>query len=99
MVFIPDPSDPFYEFMQPPANETPAQKTVCQKRELDAQRHSDKIDKDIKHFRAEAKKQRGVIKVLLLGQSESGEFTYWLTSICHPSNTPCCNKEINHAQK
>ena len=81
MVFIPGPSDPFYELMQPPANETPAQKTARQKRELDAQRHSDGIDDDIKQERAEAKKQRGVIKVLLLGQSESGEFTYWFTSI------------------
>ena len=98
MVFIPGPSDPFYELMQPPANETPAQKTARQKRELDAQRHSDGIDEDIKQERAEAKKQRGVIKVLLLGQSESGEFTYWFTSIRRPSNTPCFRK-IDHAQK
>lgn len=75
MVFIPGPSDPFYELMQPPPDETPAQHTARQKRELDAQRHSDEIDEDIKQERAEAKKQRGVIKVLLLGQSESGKST------------------------
>ncbi|EDR10358.1 G-protein alpha subunit CPG-3 [Laccaria bicolor S238N-H82] len=61
--------------MQPPPDETPAQHTARQKRELDAQRHSDEIDEDIKQERAEAKKQRGVIKVLLLGQSESGKST------------------------
>jgi hypothetical protein len=98
MVFTPGPSDPFYELMQPPPNETPAQKTARQKRELDAQRHSDKIDEDIKQERVEAKNQRGVIKVLLLGQSESGEFTYWFTSIRRPANLPCFRK-INHAQK
>jgi len=98
MVFIPGPSDPFYELMQPPPNETPAQKTARQKRELDAQRHSDKLDEDIKQERAEAKKQRGIINVLLLGQSESGEFTYWFTNIRGPSNTLCFRK-INHAQK
>jgi len=98
MVFIPGPSDPFYELMQPPPDETPAQKTARQKRELDAQRHSDKIDEDIKQERAEAKKQRGVINVLLLGQSESGELTYCFTNIRLPSNTLCFRK-INHAQK
>lgn len=98
MVFTPGPSDPFYELMQPPADETPAQETARRKRELDAQRHSDKIDEDIKQERAEAKKQRGVINVLLLGQSESGEFTYWFTSIRRTFNTPYCRK-INYAQK
>ncbi len=73
MPFLPGPTDPFYELMQPPADETPAQKTARQKRELDAQRHSDIIDEDIKQERAMSKKERKVIKVLILGQSESGE--------------------------
>ncbi|KAF8902591.1 heterotrimeric G protein alpha subunit [Gymnopilus junonius] len=75
MGFLPGPTDPFYEFMLPPSDETPAQKTARLKRELDAQRHSDSIDEDIKLERAEAKKERNVIKVLLLGQSESGKST------------------------
>ncbi|TFK29523.1 heterotrimeric G protein alpha subunit [Coprinopsis marcescibilis] len=75
MGFIPGPSDPFYELMQPPPDETPAQATARQKRELDAQRVNDKIDEDIKQERARAKKERNVIKLLLLGQSESGKST------------------------
>ncbi|PPR07829.1 hypothetical protein CVT24_003106 [Panaeolus cyanescens] len=71
MGFQAGPSDPFYEFMKPPPDETPAQRTARQKRELDAQRHSDSIDEAIKQERAKAKKGRNVIKVLLLGQSES----------------------------
>ncbi|KIM41553.1 hypothetical protein M413DRAFT_11089 [Hebeloma cylindrosporum] len=71
MGFLPGPTDPFYELMQPPSDETPAQKTARQKRELDAQRVSDGIDEDIKLERARSRKDRKVIKVLLLGQSES----------------------------
>ena len=81
MGFLPGPTDPFYEFMQPPPDETPAQKTARMKRELDAQRHSDSIDEDIKLERAKVDKQRNVIKVLLLGQSESGQL-------------PCCHWSI-----
>ncbi|CAA7268801.1 unnamed protein product [Cyclocybe aegerita] len=75
MGFSPGPTDPFYELMQPPLDETPAQKTARQKRELDAQRVSDQIDEDIKQERARAKKNKSVVKVLLLGQSESGKST------------------------
>ncbi|EAU83998.2 heterotrimeric G protein alpha subunit [Coprinopsis cinerea okayama7 len=71
MGFVPGPSDPFYELMQPPPDETPAQATARQKRELDAQRINDRIDEEIKQERARAKKERNVIKLLLLGQSES----------------------------
>lgn len=72
MGFTPGPTDPFLEFMQPPPDETPAQMTAREKRELDAQRVSDKIDEEIKRERAQAKKDKNIIKVLLLGQSESG---------------------------
>lgn len=72
MGFTPGPSDPFIELMRPPPDETPAQTTARQKRELDAQRISDRIDEEIKQERVNAKKDRHVVKVLLLGQSESG---------------------------
>ncbi|KAG5644026.1 hypothetical protein DXG03_009241 [Asterophora parasitica] len=75
MVFTPGPSDPFIEFMRPPPDETPAQATARMKRELDAQRRSDAIDESIKRERDQAKKDKNVIKVLLLGQSESGKST------------------------
>jgi hypothetical protein len=74
MVYLPGPTDPFYELMQAPPNETPAQKTARLKRELDAQRVSDGIDEEIKQERAlEKKKRKNIIKVLFLGQAESGE--------------------------
>jgi hypothetical protein len=74
MVYLLGPIDPFYEFMQAPPDETPAQKTARLKRELDAQRVSDGIDEDIKQEREmEKKKEKTIIKVLLLGQAESGE--------------------------
>ncbi|KAF9564079.1 heterotrimeric G protein alpha subunit [Agrocybe pediades] len=75
MGFLPGPADPFFEFMSPPIDETPAQKTARLKRELDAQRINDAIDEEIKQDRANAKKDKKVIKVLLLGQSESGKST------------------------
>jgi hypothetical protein len=76
MPFIPGTADPFYEFMKPPIDETPAQKTARITRELDAQRTNDTIDEQIKQERANSKKDKRAIKVLLLGQSESGEPQY-----------------------
>ncbi|GLB39783.1 putative G protein alpha subunit [Lyophyllum shimeji] len=75
MGFTPGPSDPFIELMRPPPGETPAQAMARQKRELDAQKRSDAIDESIKQAREQAKKERNIIKVLLLGQSESGKST------------------------
>jgi guanine nucleotide-binding protein alpha-1 subunit len=72
MGFTPTETDPFFSLMAPPEDETPAQKTARQKRELDAQRISDQIDEDIRHQRAQIKKEKNIIKVLLLGQAESG---------------------------
>jgi hypothetical protein len=67
-----DLTDPFFEILRPPPDETPAQTTARLKRELDAQRVSDEIDEEIQRAMISAKSQKNVIKVLLLGQSESG---------------------------
>ncbi|KAG6840843.1 hypothetical protein C0991_003790 [Blastosporella zonata] len=75
MVHVPVPTDPFFELMQPPLDETPAQATARRQRELDAQLHSEAIDESIKQERELAKKEKNVVKVLLLGQSESGKST------------------------
>ncbi|KAF8916600.1 heterotrimeric G protein alpha subunit [Mucidula mucida] len=75
MVFHPPETDPFYELMKPPPNETPAQMTARMKREADAQRVSDAIDEDIKHARNIQRKERSIVKLLLLGQAESGKST------------------------
>ena len=79
MVYLPSPTDPFYELMRAPPDETPAQKTARLKRELDAQRVSDGIDEEIKKERAlQKKKRKDIIKVLFLGQAESGEQPSWM---------------------
>ncbi|KAK1229921.1 hypothetical protein PQX77_007020 [Marasmius sp. AFHP31] len=75
-MFTPDDvSDPFYHLMQPPPGETPEEASARLKREADAQRVSDAIDEDIKHQKALAKRNANVVKVLLLGQAESGKST------------------------
>ncbi|KAG6876546.1 hypothetical protein C0993_002364, partial [Termitomyces sp. T159_Od127] len=75
MVFAPVPSDPFYELMQPPPDETPAQAAARKQREREAQAHSDEIDESIKQAREMAKREKDIVKVLILGQSESGKST------------------------
>ncbi|KAJ7135441.1 heterotrimeric G protein alpha subunit [Mycena crocata] len=75
MAFPPTEADPFYEKMRPPLDETPAQMTARLKREADAQRISDNIDEDIKRDRAQQRKARKELRILLLGQGESGKST------------------------
>ncbi|KAG7087233.1 hypothetical protein E1B28_013214 [Marasmius oreades] len=68
--------DPFAELMAPPIGETDAEKSLRLRREEEAQRISNAIDEEINKARAALKKERSsVIKVLLLGQSESGKST------------------------
>ncbi|KAG5725578.1 Guanine nucleotide-binding protein G(t) subunit alpha-3 [Termitomyces sp. T112] len=68
-------NDPFAIFITPPENETPAEKSARERRETEEKRISDRIDEEIKAEKAAMKKQRAVVKVLLLGQSESGKST------------------------
>ncbi|RDB20287.1 Guanine nucleotide-binding protein alpha-4 subunit [Hypsizygus marmoreus] len=68
-------NDPFAIFTMPPPNETPAEKTERVRREAEEKRVSDRIDEEIKADKAALKKQKSVVKVLLLGQSESGKST------------------------
>jgi len=65
-------SDPFAIFIQPPPNETPTERAVRELREAEERRVSDRIDEQIKLEKAAFKKQKSIVKVLLLGQSESG---------------------------
>ncbi|KNZ73701.1 Guanine nucleotide-binding protein G(t) subunit alpha-3 [Termitomyces sp. J132] len=70
-------NDPFAIFITPPENETPAEKSARERRETEEKRISDRIDEEIKAEKAAMKKQRAVVKVLLLGQSESGMFKFF----------------------
>ncbi|KAG6853545.1 hypothetical protein C0991_003336 [Blastosporella zonata] len=68
-------NDPFAMFTTPPAGETAAEKGTRERREVEEKRISDRIDEELKADKAALKKQKAIVKVLLLGQSESGKST------------------------
>jgi guanine nucleotide-binding protein subunit alpha len=64
-------SDPLSEAIKPPADETAEEEEARLKSEEEASRTSQEIDEFLKQERL-AKKKKGTIRLLLLGQSESG---------------------------
>ncbi|EMD34917.1 heterotrimeric G-protein alpha subunit [Gelatoporia subvermispora B] len=66
--------DPLSLAIAPPPNETTEEREVRLKAEAEARKISDRIDEQLKAERAALKKKKP-IKVLLLGQSESGKST------------------------
>ncbi|KAG9313912.1 guanine nucleotide binding protein, alpha subunit [Chiua virens] len=67
-------SDPFWAALQPPPNESPADRDRRLNEELEAKRVSDGIDEMLREERRE-RRTKQEIKILLLGQSESGKST------------------------
>ena len=67
-------SDPLAAALQPPPNETPEQRQTRLQAEEDARRRSERIDKMLKESH-KAQQRKQVVKILLLGQSESGKST------------------------
>ncbi|KAI0780157.1 G-alpha-domain-containing protein [Fomes fomentarius] len=67
--------DPLSVALEPPPNETPAERWAREQEEALARRISDQIDDQIKAEKIALKKRKPPIKVLLLGQSESGKST------------------------
>jgi guanine nucleotide-binding protein subunit alpha len=75
-------SDPFSLVLQPPKDETPAERQQRVELEQEQKRVSDQIDDELRRERADRKKKsKREVKVLLLGQSESGKSTV-LKSMC-----------------
>ncbi|KAJ3822745.1 guanine nucleotide binding protein, alpha subunit [Lentinula raphanica] len=70
-----DETDPFIEFIRPPLNETPAERVTRKMRETEEKRVSDAIDEQLRQEKQMLQKQKEMVKVLLLGQSESGKST------------------------
>ncbi|KAJ8087641.1 hypothetical protein PM082_006475 [Marasmius tenuissimus] len=66
--------DPLDEFLRPPSDETPEQAAIRLQREEQARQISLSIDASIKAER-QARKKRRIVRLLLLGQSESGKST------------------------
>lgn len=67
--------DPLALAIAPPPNETPAQKASREAAEAAAAKVSESIDEAIKIDKAKQLKQKKLVKVLLLGQAESGKST------------------------
>lgn len=63
--------DPLDELLKPPPNETEEDRVIRMAQEAEAQRISHQIDESIKAERQQQKK-KSVVRLLLLGQSESG---------------------------
>jgi hypothetical protein len=68
-----DEIDPLALAWAPPRNETAAEKEARERREAEAKRISDEIDEQIRQEKNALRKRKKPIKVLLLGQSESGK--------------------------
>ncbi len=68
-------ADPFEVALRPPPGETPAQRDARILAEQLAKQVSDAIDDQLRTERAELKKTRPDVRILLLGQSESGKST------------------------
>ena len=64
--------DPLDDVLRPPIDETEEERTIRLQTEEQAKRVSDAIDEAIRQERQAAKK-KDVVRILLLGQSESGE--------------------------
>ncbi|KAF8577131.1 G-alpha-domain-containing protein [Ramaria rubella] len=69
-----DTDDPLSRALQPPPDETPAEREDRIRAEREAKRVSDEIDEELRKERAAAKRKK-IVRVLLLGQSESGKST------------------------
>lgn len=69
-------ADPLAVFTAPPPGETDEEKAAREAKEVEAKRVSDLIDEGLKEEKAALKKEKeSLVKVLLLGQSESGKST------------------------
>ncbi|KAI0668024.1 G-alpha-domain-containing protein [Trametes maxima] len=70
-----DPDDPLTRALQPPPDETPDDRARRLRDQEDAQRVSREIDDDIALARKAYDRRKRAIKILLLGQAESGKST------------------------
>lgn len=67
-----DSYDPLSEWARPPPDETEEQRQGRLEREAQVKRTSRAIDNGIKARQRQAREKKRIVRVLLLGQSESG---------------------------
>ncbi|KAJ3971624.1 guanine nucleotide binding protein, alpha subunit [Lentinula raphanica] len=71
-----DDWDPLTNAISPPPDETAQEREIRIKQELEAKQKSDAIDEDLNRQRAAERRGPKPVRVLLLGQSESGKSTF-----------------------
>lgn len=67
-----DSIDPLTRALSPPPKETSEQRTLREANEAEARRVSDRIDEQIKSEKQANSRKKTPVKVLMLGQAESG---------------------------
>ncbi|OCH90781.1 G-protein alpha subunit [Obba rivulosa] len=70
-----DPDDPLSQALQPPPDESPDQRQARLHQQQEAARVSHEIDEHIQEDKKELERRKKAIKILLLGQAESGKST------------------------
>lgn len=70
---LPNDVDPLDLALAPPDDETPEQRAAREKLEREAMQRSRRIDGELKAAKAKMKRYKTAIKILVLGQSLSGE--------------------------
>ncbi|KAI0919462.1 hypothetical protein AcW1_003298 [Taiwanofungus camphoratus] len=71
----PDPDDPLSKALQPPPDESPDDRALRLQQQQQAQAVSHAIDEDIQESKKAFDRRKKAIKILLLGQAESGKST------------------------
>ena len=80
--------DPLAVLTDPPPDETNEERIARQAREAEARRISDEIDEGLRKDKIAWKKEReSIVKVLLLGQAESGKSTTLKSLFLPPLST------------
>ncbi|KAF9004064.1 guanine nucleotide-binding protein [Cyathus striatus] len=67
--------DPISQAMKPPPTETDEERAMRLREEDEARRISEQIDEELREERERLKRRKGDVKLLLLGQAESGKST------------------------
>jgi guanine nucleotide-binding protein alpha-1 subunit len=84
-------ADPFEAVLRPPPDETPAERDARIRAEKNAKQVSDTIDEQLRAERTDLKKNKADVRILLLGQSESGKSTT-LKRTFSTNFSPCHSK-------
>jgi hypothetical protein len=88
--------DPLAAVLAPPPNETAQAREERERMEAEAKRISDEIDEQLRKEGLAMKRRKPTVKVLLLGQSESGALCF---SFCDVLVCSTCNRQVDNIEK